>query len=165
MYKNGNLSYAWGWGHTPLRKIWIFRPFGTQENVSKINSICHLKPLFQSSQKLVCSSLRVLASIIKKNSQCLFARCEFFLIRCKYTAASCEPVFAMAGRGLSPGNSMVRASHRRSEGRGFDSRLELRNIFLSLRSSLSSKQFTFRSIDVFNQFDGNFDGNENSIQI
>ena len=34
---------------------------------------------------------------------------------------------------LSPGSSMVRASHRRSEGCGFDSRLGLRNIFLSLR--------------------------------
>ena len=34
---------------------------------------------------------------------------------------------------------MVRASHRRLEGRGFDSRLGLRNIFLSL----SSKQFSF----------------------
>ena len=32
-----------------------------------------------------------------------------------------------------PGSSMVRASHRRSEGCGFDSRLGLRNIFLSLR--------------------------------
>ena len=34
---------------------------------------------------------------------------------------------------LSPGSSMVRASHQRSEGCGFDSRLGLRNIFLSLR--------------------------------
>ena len=34
---------------------------------------------------------------------------------------------------LSPGSSMVRASHRRSEGCGFASRLGLRNIFLSLR--------------------------------
>ena len=34
---------------------------------------------------------------------------------------------------LSPGISMVRASHRRSEGCGFDSHLGLRNIFLSLR--------------------------------
>ena len=32
---------------------------------------------------------------------------------------------------------MVRASHRRSEGCGFDSRLGLRNIFLSLRLRLS----------------------------
>ena len=31
------------------------------------------------------------------------------------------------------GTSMVRASHQRSEGCGFDSRLGLRNIFLSLR--------------------------------
>ena len=38
---------------------------------------------------------------------------------------------------------MVRASHRRSEGCGFDSRVGLRNIFLSLRLSLSSKQLTF----------------------
>ena len=41
---------------------------------------------------------------------------------------------------------MVRASHRRSEGCEFDSRLELRKIFLSLRLSLSSKQFTFKAI-------------------
>ena len=34
---------------------------------------------------------------------------------------------------LSPGSSMVRASHWRSDGCGFDPRLGLRNIFLSLR--------------------------------
>ena len=42
---------------------------------------------------------------------------------------------------LSPGSSMVRASHRRSKGCGFDSYLGLRNMFLSWRLSLSSKQF------------------------
>ena len=46
---------------------------------------------------------------------------------------------------LSPGSSMVRASHRRSEGCGFDPRLGLRNISLSLRQSLSSKwYYTFK---------------------
>ena len=34
---------------------------------------------------------------------------------------------------LSPGSSMVRASHRRSKSSGFDSHLGLRNIFLSFR--------------------------------
>ena len=33
----------------------------------------------------------------------------------------------------NPGSSMVRASHRRSEGCGFDPRLGFRDIFLSLR--------------------------------
>ena len=41
-----------------------------------------LKPLFQSSQKLVRSSLQVLAS--KKNSQRANRHCEFFLIRYKH---------------------------------------------------------------------------------
>ena len=39
---------------------------------------------------------------------------------------------------------LFRLSHWRSEGCGFDSRLGLRNIFLSLLLSLSSKQFTFK---------------------
>ena len=41
-----------------------------------------------------------------------------------------------------------KASHRKSKGYGFDSRLRLRNIFLSLRLSLNStKQFTI-DVDV-----------------
>ena len=43
---------------------------------------------------------------------------------------------------LSPGSSMVRASHRRSEGCGFDSRLGAQKHFSGFAISLSSKQFT-----------------------
>ena len=42
---------------------------------------------------------------------------------------------------LSLGSSMVRASHRRSEGCGFDSRLGLRNIFWDCESLSSQKVF------------------------
>ena len=47
-----------------------------------------------------------------------------------------EPVhivaFSLTLCHLSPGSSMVRASHRGSKGCGFDSRLGLRNIFLPI---------------------------------
>ena len=52
--------------------------------LARLIAVCKrtLKPLFQSSQKLArCECLH----LIKKNSQCLFAWCEFFLIRCKYS--------------------------------------------------------------------------------
>ena len=42
---------------------------------------------------------------------------------------------------LSLGSSMVRVSHRKSEGCGFDSRLGLRNIFLVCESLSSQKVF------------------------
>ena len=43
---------------------------------------------------------------------------------------------------LSLGSSMVRASHRRSEGCGFDSRLGLRNIFWVCESLCGQKRFS-----------------------
>ena len=44
---------------------------------------------------------------------------------------------------LSLGSSMVRASHRRSEGCGFNSRLGLRNIFWVCESLSSQKVFLY----------------------
>ena len=76
-----------------LMTIWRLIVAGNNKELEGDNLDAWLKPLFQSSQKLVrknclhsfCSHRKNCLHLIKKNSQCLFACCEFFLIRCKYS--------------------------------------------------------------------------------
>ena len=77
-----------------MRAHHFFKGTGSRAPLKNKITSCHyssgtisrcLKPLFQSSQKLVRSARCDCLHLIKKNSQCSFACCEFFLIRCKYS--------------------------------------------------------------------------------
>ena len=87
--------------------------------LGKLKENCLLLKLYRKLRKIFLSPRREYISRLLFSSTCVA-----LTNRCISWRSLCH---------LSPGSSMVRASHWTSEGCGFDSRLGLRNIFLSLR--------------------------------
>ena len=66
--------------------------FQTSTHFRRLFSLCCARSVFISQLSLFSSRRKnwfaarcEYLHLIKKNSQCLFARCEFFLVRCKYS--------------------------------------------------------------------------------